>query len=64
MRRLVLNEPPRKKVEGPRVSSRAFGGGTIVKDGPEQSLVLWDDDRFNTFTETYIPNTQFKRLTH
>lgn len=61
MKRLVLPEPKHKPVEGPRVTAKGFGGGTIVKDGPEVSLVQWDD--IHAFPHPqFIPNKRFRRL--
>lgn len=59
MKRLVLHEPKHKPVEGPRVTAKGFGGGTIVKDGPEVSLVQWDDP---AYTPQFVPNKRFRRL--
>lgn len=33
---------------GARIFSRQFGWGMIVKDGPEQCEVVWDDESFKS----------------
>lgn len=35
----------KKRPDGIRVWSRSFGGGTMTKEGPEQSEVVWDNTR-------------------
>lgn len=61
-RRLVLPEfgKPRKRVDGPRVKAPGFGGGTILKEGPEVSLVQWDDP---AFPNQFVSNSKMRRLT-
>lgn len=51
-----------KKPEGARCFAPGFGHGTVVKEGPEQSLVIWDDEKFHQSTgECYTPNSWFRK---
>lgn len=60
--RNVHHEP--KKPEGERCFAPGFGFGTIVKEGPEQSLIVWDDPSFNPSASSgsFTPNSHIKKV--
>jgi hypothetical protein len=47
-RDMAITVYTRSQPRGARIFSRQFGWGMIVKEGPEQCEVTWDDESFKS----------------